>query len=101
MAEAVWRKGTTPKIILSTGINLTGNSALKINLKKPGGTVVVKTAAVEGAAADGKISYQCTTSDLDETTKWRAVAQVEFAAGAEVYKSVPESTFTVSDDFDT
>jgi hypothetical protein len=101
MAEAVWRKNTTPKIILSTGINLAGNSGLFINLKKPGGTVVQKVASVEGVEADGKISYQCTTADLDEMNQWKAVAQVEFEADAKVYKSVPQSTFTVVDDFDT
>lgn len=108
MAEVRWRKGTTPKLLVSTGIDLTSNSGLKLHFKKPGGTTFTRDeSSAPNAVSDnsaptaGQLAYTFLAADLDESGTWQVVPEVNKSADAEIYKGVPAATFTVIDDFDT
>lgn len=108
MAEVRWRKGTTPRLLVSTGIDLTGFSSLKLHFKKPGGGTFVRDDAGTGstpavddnsAPAAGQLGYDFDAAELDEVNQWQVVPEVVISG--KIYKGVPAATFTVVDDFDT
>ena len=46
-------------------------TTLQIKLKKPDLSVVTKTAQFSTTGSDGKMKYQCTTSDIDQQEDWK------------------------------
>ncbi len=74
--------GDVVKIILSTGITLTGNTMLLIKYEKPNGVTGHWDAAIVSGAVTS-LQYSTTTGDLDVPGTWKVQAYVEFVDGAE------------------
>jgi hypothetical protein len=54
----------------------------------PGATVVERTAAVEGDAADGAVSYVTTDADLNAAGVWRYQVKATWAGGKTLYTKI-------------
>jgi len=65
-------------IELSTGVDLTNATVLKMKIKKPDGTILTPTATVYGDPTDGKIRYSVVAGDLDLVGDYYVASYVEF-----------------------
>ena len=77
------------------GANITG-ATLQLKLKKPSGTVVVKTGTIVNGAA-GTWSYSWLAGDLDEDGTWRVQPRVTYSNGKP--QTFPEAAFAVGKQF--
>jgi len=82
MATTNPKVGSTPKLIVTVteggaAKNISSATVKYIYLRKPDGSVMVKTAEFTTNGADGKIEYRCAASDLDMPRKWRIQGYVE------------------------
>jgi hypothetical protein len=102
-AQATYRKSTYGHIlVVSTGYDLTGYTALTLYLRKPDSsqTVLTKTPTVYGTDAGGKVQYTFVAGDLDTVGEWRADVQVDKGATVRVRSQV-SGKFSVTDNFTT
>jgi len=76
---------TNLKLVLETGVDLTGATTKQIKYKKPtGDTISQLDAAVEGNVVDGALAYDFKVADtalLNEAGNWSFWAYVVFADG--------------------
>lgn len=66
--------GTTLRVTIEddgTAVNIATATSKTIKLKKPGGTVLSKTAILSTDGTDGKMQYTTVAGDLDETGEWQ------------------------------
>lgn len=75
-------------------VDVSGSATKQIELRKPSGAVLLKTAAFTNAGVDGKIQYTTIAGDLNEVGDWQMQAKVTFASSS--WKS-SIATFTVHD----
>jgi hypothetical protein len=72
-------------LTFSTGIDLTGNTALKLNWRKPSNTTgtISSGVTVSGDDSDGVLTYTTTSADTltSEDGTLRIVPEVTFSAG--------------------
>ncbi len=72
-------------LTIATGIDLTGQSALSLEVRKPGGSTqsITTGVGVLGAATDGNLTYTVTlAADVwDEDGVYMVTPKVTFAAG--------------------
>lgn len=57
-------------------VDISTATGLKIELKKPDGTTVEKTAALINTGSDGKLGYRTISGDLDQAGTWSIQAFV-------------------------
>ena len=77
------------------GANITG-ATLQLKLKKPSGTVVVKTGTIVNGAA-GTWSYSWLAGDIDEDGTWWVQPRVTYSNGKP--QTFPEAAFAVGKQF--
>lgn len=70
---------TTDTSGVTTAVNLTG-STLALHLRKPDGTTVTKTGALD-VAASGTWKYVWQPGDLDQDGRWLVEVQCTFGSG--------------------
>lgn len=73
------------------GANLTG-ATLQLRIKKPSGTVLLKTGTLVTPAA-GTWSYTWSAGELDEAGQWRVQPRVTYSNGRP--QTFPEAAFAV------
>ena len=69
------------KIVVSTGVDLTGVATKNIVVKKPSGTIVTWNASIEGVATKGQLSYIIVSGNLDEAGLYCAYVHIKFETG--------------------
>lgn len=96
-----WRQNTYGMVLtVDTGIDLTSNTGLTLNVKKhSNGAIASWTGAATGTPTDGLINYTIAAGNLDVTGVYEVVAQATFSG--KVYKSSVATTFEVAGDFDS
>jgi hypothetical protein len=78
------------------GANLTGVTLIQLKLKKPSGTVVIKTGTLVTPSV-GTWSYSWLAGDLDEDGTWWVQARVTYSNGKT--QTFPEAAFAVGKQF--
>lgn len=71
--------GDTLKLIINTGIDISGYSTLCIKYRKPDGTIGTWAATID-PSDNKKMIYTCDTEDLDQAGEWVVQASVEEGA---------------------
>ena len=74
--------GSTPTIVMTikedgSALDISSATSKRITLASPDGETSVKAAEFSTDGTDGKIEYQCSTSDLDMRGTWQAQAYLE------------------------
>ena len=77
------------------GLWIKCNSCKEIIFKKPGGTLLSKSATFTNTGTDGKIEYKTVAGDIDEIGTWEWNPHVIISAGNEWYADPLE--FVVKD----
>lgn len=75
-------------------VDVSAATVIQIELTKPGGTKVLKTAVNLTDGTDGIISYVTLAGDIDRTGTWAYRGIVTFSATQKFY-SIDPQTFTV------
>jgi hypothetical protein len=81
---------TAPALTGSVNTDVTG-ATVELHIKKPGGEVLTKPAAIV-TAATGAWSYEWAADDIDEAGPWEVEAQVTFI-GPKVQTFGPSSFY--------
>jgi len=63
-------------------VDLSSASTLQLLFKKPGGSLLTKTASFVTDGTDGKIKYTTISGDLDEVGSWKLQAYIVIAANS-------------------
>ena len=82
------------KIIVSTGVDLTGVTTKEIVIKKPSGTIVAWGAGIEGVATEGKLSYITVSGDINEVGAYCGYVHIEFEVGGKIVSQYIGETFS-------
>ena len=75
--------------LTDTAYDLTGNTELSIILKKPSGTVLIKTATA-ATPTNGKMQYTTVADDLDEAGWWEIQGRVQGPSTIDFYTETKE-----------
>lgn len=67
-------------------------STLEMRFRKPGGTVVTKTASLEGDGSAGYMRYVSVAEDIDEDGAWRSQGHVAFPGNLNYSSSIYKFT---------
>lgn len=60
----------------NVAVDISSATTIQIILKKPGGTVLTKTALLNSDGTDGKMYYNSVSGDLDECGRWKLQGRV-------------------------
>jgi len=61
--------------------NISAATVKKFRFKKPGGTIIEKTAEFDTDGTDGILKYETVLGDIDEAGPWEMQAYLEFPTG--------------------
>lgn len=87
MARDEIHKGDTPTFLVTIKdendnvLNISSATTKQLWFRKPGDTVVIKSAAFYTDGTDGKLVYTAVITDLDEVGDWGIQGYVVIAAG--------------------
>ncbi len=69
-------------------VDVSGSTTLQLKFKKPGGTLLTKSAGLVTDGTDGQISYTAVDGDLDECGRWRLQAFLVLIGGNEHHSDI-------------
>lgn len=98
MADKIYIGDVGTKFIIATGVDLANANSLKVNIKRPDGSITTWTCEKEGQPADGNMSYISKAGDISCGGVYQGNAKVKFSTGEEFTGETFQ--FTVYGDFD-
>jgi len=78
-------------------LDISAATALTLVIKKPGGTVFLRTPTLSTDGVDGRVQYRVQTGEVDEVGEWAVQGRCELPDGA---WTTEEGTFWVFTNLD-